>query len=257
VPTSSSTSQTQISEKTRSTPRKSVGAFLRACVFWFAVAGTTPLFGGLVCLLFPIVAPFDKNRHSLHAIAIFWAKTIVALNPWWKFHVKGGENFPPLDKPVVFVANHNSQTDILAIYLLGRRFRWLSKESVFRVPFMGWAMKLIGYVGVRRGDKESQLKCMEESGVHLKNGVSIVFFPEGTRSRNGTLGVFKSGAFRLAKEANVDVVPLTLIGTAFPHVTDVTIVVHPVLPSANHTMDSLLVRAREVVASALPEHLRG
>lgn len=241
-----------------------LGGTLRAIVLWISVASTSLFFSSLVLICFPFVFPFDRERHSLHGIAIAWAKTILFLNPWWKFEVLGRENLPPHNKAVVYVANHNSQTDILAMFLLGMRFRWLSKDTVFKIPFLGWAMHACGYVSVTRGNKGSHARCMEESKEHLKHGTSMVFFPEGTRSRDGVMQAFKSGAFRLASETGSPVVPITLSGTAallpkgsaFPSVTDVKIVVHPAIPSKGKSVDALMHEASDAVASALPVNQR-
>jgi 1-acyl-sn-glycerol-3-phosphate acyltransferase len=241
-----------------------MAGFFRALVLWISVASTTVFFSSFVLFCFPFVYPFDKERHSLHAIAIVWSKTILFLNPWWKFEIVGHENLPPNGRSVVYVANHNSQTDILAMFMLGVRFRWLSKDAVFKVPLLGWAMHACGYVSVTRGDKGSHSRCMDESKRHLERGTSMVFFPEGTRSRDGVMQVFKSGAFRIAVETKAPVVPVTLSGTAtllpkgsaFPSVTEVKIVVHPPISSEGKSVDAVLREASEAVASALPESQR-
>lgn len=245
-------------------PSNRVAGFARALVLWISVATTTVFFASVVLLAFPFVYPFDRERHALHAVAIVWAKTILFLNPWWRFEIVGRENLPPNGQAVVYVANHNSQTDILAMFMLGARFRWLSKDAVFKIPLLGWAMHACGYVSVTRGDKGSHARCMEESKRHLERGTSMVFFPEGTRSKDGVMQTFKSGAFRLAADTNAPVVPITLSGTAtllpkgsaFPSVTDVKIVVHPAIPSAGKSVDGLLQEAADAVASALPEFQR-
>jgi 1-acyl-sn-glycerol-3-phosphate acyltransferase len=238
--------------------------FLRAVVLWLAVILTTIVFSTLVLALFPVVYPFDKRRHALHVVATLWGRCIVLLNPWWRFTIEGLENLPRRDEAVVYVANHNSQTDILAIFLLGVRFRWLSKDTVFKVPMLGWAMSAVGYVSVKRGDKSSHFRCMDEGKEHLRHNTSMVFFPEGTRSRDGAMQPFKSGAFRLAKEVGAPVVPVSLVGTdtllskenGFPSVTTVRIVVHPAIPSLNKSIETLMEDSQAAVASALPEAQR-
>jgi 1-acyl-sn-glycerol-3-phosphate acyltransferase len=157
------------------------------------------------------------------------------------------------------VSNHASQADILAIFLLNFPFRWLSKHSIFRIPFMGWAMWCTGYVSVNRKDKESQRKCFAASKQHLSEGKCMVFFPEGTRSRNGDLLPFKSGAFRLAKEANVDILPVSLIGTKEllpkgqlkPNQARVKIIVHPLLSTHGKHLEAVMTEARTIISRPL------
>lgn len=232
----------------------------RAFILFFTIFWSSIFFATLVLLLRPLAAFVDPERHFLHRIAVSWARTIVWFNPWWKFRIRGKDRIPPDDVPVVFVANHQSQSDIIAIFMMGAQFRWLSKDSVFRIPFIGWAMRAIGYVAVRRGDKSSHFQCMEDSKAHLRRGTSMVFFPEGTRSRDGTLAPFKMGAFKLASEAGVPVVPITLVGTHrllpkgswYPRGAEVDVVVHDWIESRGLSADELASRARKAVAGALP-----
>jgi 1-acyl-sn-glycerol-3-phosphate acyltransferase len=92
--------------------------------------------------------------------------------------------------------------------------KWLSKKSIFDIPLLGWMMRVAGDVEVERGNKESARRAMEELRERLGRKLSILVFPQGTRSPDGTVGEFREGAFRLAVEAGVDVVPLALWGTA-------------------------------------------
>lgn len=244
---------------------RTVADWARAAWLYGVSVGSTVVFANTVLLSYPAVRLFDREKHALHRIGIAWAKFIVGCNPWWDFEIEGLENAAPDGQAVMYVANHQSQTDILAMFVLGVRFRWLSKESVFKVPFMGWAMRAIGYVSVKRGDKDSALKCFEESKAHLRHGTPMVFFPEGTRSRNGVMGSFKSGAFKLAQEVGVPVVPITLLdtdqllpkGSVFPGKAKVRIIVHPPISPVGLTVDALMLRAREAIASTLPPERRG
>ena len=238
--------------------------FIRLLVLILTVALSTVIFANLVLISYPFVVPFDKNRHALHRIGVAWAKVIVLLNPWWKFEFEGLENIPADGTAVVYVANHLSQTDILALYILGVRFRWLSKEEIFKVPFMGWAMSAIGYVPVRRGNKRSHAECMNHSKRHLQAGTPMVFFPEGTRSRDGIMSSFKVGAFKLAQEARVPVVPVTISGSDMllpkgsikPRPASVRVLIHPPLTS-DKSIDELMNQTRDVIAQTLPIEKRG
>ena len=98
----------------------------------------------------------------------------------------GRENLP-WRGPAVIVANHLSLLDILVLYGLFRPYKWVSKASVFKVPFIGWNMRLNDYVAIRRGDRESIKEMMNHCRQHLANGSPILLFPEGTRSPDGVL----------------------------------------------------------------------
>ena len=154
----------------------------------------------------------DPDRYRL---GHFFRKSAVLagdLNPFWKFRIVDSVH-PDPRRPFVFVANHSSSTDVFLIARLPWEMKWLSKRSIMRIPLLGWQMRTAGEVPVIRGNKESARHAMEELRRWLDRRVSVFFFPEGTRSAGGALGRFREGAFRLAIEAGVDVVPLALAGT--------------------------------------------
>ena len=103
--------------------------------------------------------------------------------------------------------------DAFLIVRLPWEMKLLAKRSIMRIPLVGWQMRLAGDVAIVRGEKESARRAMEELRRWLDRRVSVFLFPEGTRSEDGTLGSFREGAFRLAIEAGVDVVPLAISGT--------------------------------------------
>ena len=111
------------------------------------------------------------------------------------------------------VSNHESFADILLISHLPWEMKWLSKAELFRIPIMGWMMWLVGDIPVKRGFGPSAVEAMERCRRSLRQRVSVMIFPEGTRSRTADLLPFKDGAFRLAIESGVPVLPLALSGT--------------------------------------------
>jgi 1-acyl-sn-glycerol-3-phosphate acyltransferase len=117
-------------------------------------------------------------------------------------------------QPYVIIANHQSFADILVLYATYLPFKWVSKSTVFNVPFIGWHMYLNRYVSLVRGDKASVEKMAADCKRWLARGVSVLIFPEGTRSKDGRLGPFKPGAFRIAREAGVKILPVVVEGTA-------------------------------------------
>jgi 1-acyl-sn-glycerol-3-phosphate acyltransferase len=180
--------------------------------YWAFFALTLPpLFLGAL-LLFLVTAPFDRRRVVLHLYSCLWASLYVYVNPLWRCRVVGRERLPWRGAAVI-VANHLSIADILVLYGLYRPFKWVSKSSVFRVPFLGWNMALNGYVPVTRGAAESVRRMLARCRELLDQGSPLLLFPEGTRSVTGELQPFKDGAFRLAAEAGVPVIPVALSGT--------------------------------------------
>ena len=155
----------------------------------------------------------DPDRYRVgylfHRIAVVAAR----LNPFWDFRVVDDVH-PDPRRPYVFVANHASNADPFLVAMVPWEMKWLSKKSIFDIPLLGWMMRVAGDVEVDRGNKESARNAIAEMRERLDRKLSILVFPQGTRSPDGALGVFREGAFRLAIEAGVDVVPLAVKGTA-------------------------------------------
>jgi 1-acyl-sn-glycerol-3-phosphate acyltransferase len=127
----------------------------------------------------------------------------------------GGIDKIPMDRPLIFMGNHQSNFDILTMYAaLPVHFSWIAKEELFKIPFFGYAMRRAGYIPLDRSDGRRALKSMDEAAQKIRNGVSVVVFPEGTRTLDGNLLPFKRGGFLLAAKAGVPIVPFTINGTA-------------------------------------------
>ena len=135
------------------------------------------------------------------------------LSPIWRFSVDG--KMPPdiLTEPYVVVANHESTADPFLLSFLPWDMRFISKDEVFRLPLLGWFLRLGGDIRLRRGERESVKQMFEECHRTLAGKLPVMFFPEGTRSPDGNLLPFKDGAFQLAIEAQVPVLPIALAGT--------------------------------------------
>jgi 1-acyl-sn-glycerol-3-phosphate acyltransferase len=128
------------------------------------------------------------------------------------FQIEGRELIEP-NKTYVLVANHQSYFDIFAVYALFRFFKWVSQEQIFDIPGIGWNMYLNQYVKIVRGNLSSIKQMLKDCKEWLDRDVSIALFPEGTRSLTGEMAPFRDGAFRLAIEAGVPVVPIVIDGT--------------------------------------------
>ncbi len=183
---------------------------IRSALIWGGIALCTLLYFPL-CLLTALLAmPFDPRRATAHWWATTWGQHSTRLTGWRC--LVGKETLAP-GKHYVIVSNHESLADIMALFHLDVNFKWISKESVFKVPCLGWAMHLAGYIPLRRGDRSSVKRCMQMARDWLDKGVSVVIFPEGTRSLDGEIKPFKPGAFRLAWDAQVDLLPVAITGT--------------------------------------------
>jgi 1-acyl-sn-glycerol-3-phosphate acyltransferase len=159
-----------------------------------------------------LTAPFDRGRYITGRIFRKIGPATATLNPLWRFRYSGTMPKDPR-RPFVVVSNHESFADILLISHLPWEMKWLSKAELFRIPIMGWMMWLAGDIPVRRGFGPSALEAMERCRQALDNHVSVMIFPEGTRSKTSELLPFKDGAFRLAVEAGVPILPLAVSGT--------------------------------------------
>ena len=177
---------------------------------WFALASVVLFMGALALWL--VTLPFDRNLRLLHLYSCFWAASFMYVNPLWRLDIKGTR----IDRarPFVIVSNHQSLGDVLVLFSTYLPFKWVSKTSVFKVPLLGWNMRLNRYVPVERGDKSSVEKMSAACRAWLGRGVSVLLFPEGTRSKDGLIQPFKVGAFRIARDAGIQVLPVILDGTA-------------------------------------------
>ncbi len=144
---------------------------------------------------------------------LFWASLYSWLNPVWPVRVEGREKIRP-GVAYVMVANHLSLLDILVLFRLFTHFKWISKIEIFRVPLIGWNMRLNRYIELKRGDRESVVRMLEACRATLAEENSIMMFPEGTRSPDGRLRSFKEGAFQLALDTKRPVLPIVVQGTA-------------------------------------------
>jgi 1-acyl-sn-glycerol-3-phosphate acyltransferase len=156
--------------------------------------------------------PFDPGAYQagrmFRRIAVIHQK----VNPLWKFTVSGSVPDDPR-RPYVVVSNHESFVDILLIANVPMEMKWLSKSEFFKIPFVGWAMWMVGDIRLERGDKKSGVQALKDCRDRLDKRVSVMVFPEGTRSQTGALQEFKTGAFRVAIDAGAPILPIAVLGT--------------------------------------------
>jgi 1-acyl-sn-glycerol-3-phosphate acyltransferase len=241
---------------------------LRSLFIWSSIAFGTACMYFLVLPIFIITMPFDKKRQFGHWYAQVWGRGILKLNNRWTTEVQRPEKIPQ-NKPMVVIANHQGMGDIMMAFTLPLHFKWISKAANFYVPFMGWFMYHAGYIPLVRGRKDSVERCMARARWYLDMGVSVLFFPEGTRSHDGVVKPFKKGAFKLALDAGVDILPLGIAGTldALPKgtwkfsddYTTMSILVGDVISTrgmSEDDLDELMERSRDAVV-ALKDELDG
>lgn len=171
-------------------------------------------------LLFPVAlairiftGPFDRNLRILHRFTCFWGSLYTWCNPLWSVRITGAELINR-STTYVMVCNHQSLADILLLFRLHVHYKWVSKAENFRIPFIGWNMTLNRYIRIERGKMRGNLQMMRDAEKALREGNSIMIFPEGTRSVDGALGQFKDGAFELARKTGTPILPLVVDGTS-------------------------------------------
>jgi 1-acyl-sn-glycerol-3-phosphate acyltransferase len=234
-----------------------------SALFWAFLVVSSALMFPIAFAIWLVTAPFDPRLRWLHQFTCFWGSLYTWFNPAWPVELYGREKIRP-DVTYVMVANHQSLLDILVLFRLFVHFKWVSKIENFRVPCIGWNMTLNRYIKLIRGKRESVVQMMQDCETTLAGGSSVMIFPEGTRSPDGRMRAFKTGAFEIAKRTRSPIVPIVLDGTsrALPkrgyllqgkHPISVRIL-EPILPAsfANLSVEELTERVRALIASELP-----
>lgn len=157
--------------------------------------------------------PFDKKRFVVHKLSKWITDSFFGFGLVMKRKVEGIENLDPKGT-YVMVLNHNSMVDILSIYNLPLVFKWVSKREVYRIPIVGRLLLAHGDIVINRASTKEAMQLVHTRGKQwLAKGASVAIFPEGTRSKDSEIHNFKAGAFILAKDAEVPILPIVLDGT--------------------------------------------
>jgi len=166
-----------------------------------------------MCLWGLVLVPFDRNGRLIHFYAaVPWAKAIL----WYcgvKVITKGLGN---VDRtvPRIYMTNHQSYLDVFGLLsVLPVDFKFLMKQELMKIPLLGFAMKRAGYIGIERGDPRMAVESMKAAAERIQEGASVLIFPEGTRSEDGTLQTFKRGGFNLALRAGCEIMPIGIGGS--------------------------------------------
>ena len=178
-----------------------------ALIISYVVLATAIL--GIIAI---IVSFFTHTGNPVHIVARIWARSILIVSRV-SVRVKGFANIDP-NKSYIYMCNHQSNFDIpVLLGYLPVQFRWLAKAELFRIPIFGRAMLGAGYVKIDRFNQESAFESINEAARRMKDGVSVMIFPEGTRSKDGNIRQFKKGGFVMAINSGVPIVPIVLRGT--------------------------------------------
>jgi 1-acyl-sn-glycerol-3-phosphate acyltransferase len=181
---------------------------IRTLFVWSCIVVATLGLGLLAFVTFP----FDRKGKVIHRYARLWGKVALWANRV-KVKVEGMEHLKE-EGPYIFMSNHQGSYDIFA--LLGHlpfQFKWLAKKELFSIPFFGWTMAVAGYISIDRKGTRETVEAMNKAAERIRDGMSVVIFPEGSRSQDGTIQPFKKGGFTLAIKAKVPIVPLALTGS--------------------------------------------
>ena len=180
-------------------------------LYWPYLLGSCTLlfFPALLLWLFTF---WDPKRRWLAKYTSYWGAHYLAWAPFASVRVEGLEHAQP-ERPCVYVVNHQSMVDILAVFATHLPYLWVSKVENFYAPFLGWNMWLNGYVPLKRGYLPSILRMVRSCLKKLADGHSLCVFPEGTRSADGNLINFYRGAFWVATKRGVPIVPIIVEGT--------------------------------------------
>ncbi|WP_127500769.1 lysophospholipid acyltransferase family protein [Actinoplanes solisilvae] len=185
---------------------------LFSVAYWAFIALSCVVFFVVAAVVWAVTLPFDRRRVVLHLYSSAWASFYVYVNPLWRLRVTGRDRVP-WRGPAVLVANHASLIDILVLFALFRPFKWVSKEEIFKVPLIGWNMRLNDYVPLKRGSGASVREMMAHCDRLLAAGSSVIIFPEGRRTPDGQLQAFKNGAFELSVRHHAPIIPVAVHGT--------------------------------------------
>lgn len=184
-------------------------------------------FPATICLssLTILASLIDRNGDLAYNITKTWAKFVLAVSRI-KVTVQGSYNIRS-DRSYIYMSNHQSNFDIpVALAYLPFKFRWVAKAELFKIPIFGNAMHRVGHINIDRSNRRAAFKSLKKAAKNIQEGVSVLIYPEGTRSKDGNIGPFKNGGFVLAVESRAPIVPVIIHGT-WPIMSRDKIIVKP------------------------------
>lgn len=167
------------------------------------------LFFGVLAV---IISSLINQRVGSYWGGVVWSRLNSFMTPMF-VRVEGKKNINP-NQSYVVVSNHQSDYDIFVIYgWLGIDIKWIMKKELRKIPGIGFGSEKVGHIFLDRSNSKRALESINEAKKKLVNGTSVVIFPEGTRSKTGEVGPFKRGAFKIAYDLNLPILPITLVNT--------------------------------------------
>jgi 1-acyl-sn-glycerol-3-phosphate acyltransferase len=219
------------------------------------LTASTLFFGSLTIIMVIVTNP----RITSLVCGTLWAKLNGYMTPIW-VTVTGKENINKKQSYVI-VSNHQSQYDIFVLYgWLGVDFKWVMKQELRKIPGIGIGCEKVGHIFIDRTNHESAIASLKAAREKIVNGTSVIFFPEGTRSVDGSLGQFKKGAFKMALDLGLPILPITIIGTKDILPTNTTdlfpgraeIVIHGAIDTAGYNdenIEKLMEKTHAIIRS--------
>jgi 1-acyl-sn-glycerol-3-phosphate acyltransferase len=241
------------------TSGRNVAALIHTTVIYAWIIVATFVLGCIAIL----VSYFSKTGNSVHWVARVWGRSILWVSGV-KVKVYGLEHID-LSRSAIYMSNHQSNFDIPVFFsALPVQFRWLAKAELFKIPIFGRGMRGAGYISIDRSDRNSAVRSLKRAAESIRNGTSVLIFPEGTRSADGNLLPFKSGGFFVAIDAGVPIIPMAVQGTfdVMPkhrniiRSNDVQIVLRPPIDATDytrHTKNDLMTHVRSEILAAMAE----
>ena len=181
-------------------------------IVWLLVGLTSLAFFIIDAAIWIITIWWDKRLWLLHRYSCLWAMFYIWANPLWRIDLQGKENIVK-GQTYIIISNHQCAFDIVLLYKLWMHFKWVAKREIFRIPVIGWNLWLNKHIAIDRTSVRGARKMLLEAQKNLQMGSSVLIFPEGTRSTDGTIKRFKDGAFVLAKKTNLPILPIVIEGS--------------------------------------------
>lgn len=226
-------------------------------IFVPVLAVSTAFFGSLAMIL----VLFLKPKLVAQICGVSWARLNSFMTPM-RVKVSGRDNIDPKQSYVI-VSNHMSQYDIFVLYgWIGIDFKWVMKASLIKVPFLGPACDKLEHIFIDRSNTQAAVKSINQAKQRIVNGTSVIFFPEGTRSKTGQMLPFKKGAFKFAIDLDLPLLPVSIIGTDKVLPTgsinllpgEAELKIHRPIPVGDYNdknLEQLMQEARRVIQSGL------
>ncbi len=230
---------------------------------WVFLLPFIALFTVFTAISMAVVSVLGKPEAASRIFGPYWGRAICHLTPV-SVEISGTEN---LDKnqSYVIAANHQSQYDIFIIYgWLKTDFKWVAKQELRKLPFVGFALDKMGHIFIDRSNRQEAIHSLDAARNKIRNGISVLFFPEGTRTKTGEMGAFKKGAFKMTLDLDLPVLPVSIIGTRdimptksfYIRPGKVKMIIHPAIEIEPYKNDGnevikLMTETRAVIANSI------